>query len=208
MSGYITKLSVHNGEFANQERELYELADPRHMHLELNVFEKDVSKVKIGQPIRFTVPSVGPKVYEGEVYLVGKSFDQDNKTVKVHGHIAGEHESFIRGMYVEAKIYTGDQQVQALPEEAIVEDEGKSYIFILTKDEHAQEEEHGHEEPAEAEEEHGTSFRRIQVVTGGKDQGYVQIKQAPDLPEGAEIVTKGAYYLFSEMKKGAGGHHH
>ena len=231
-SGYITALNVHNGSFAQSAQELYELVDTDHMHLELNVFEQDVNKVKVGQPIRFTVPSQGQESYQGEVFLVGKSFDPENKSVKVHGHIEGEHEDFIRGLYVEAKIYTGNQRVLALPEEAIVEDEGKAYIFIRTKGEHAhevnlkqataakhtEEEAHEHDEPAqeehehdahgEGEEAHGTTFKRVQVVTGGKDQGFVQIKQIADLPAGAEIVTGGAYILFSEMKKGEGGHHH
>ncbi|TPE46199.1 efflux RND transporter periplasmic adaptor subunit [Pontibacter mangrovi] len=213
LSGYITRLSVHNGEFTNREQELYEISDPKHMHLELNVFEQDISKVEVGQPIHFTVPSVGGKVYDGEVYLVGKSFDQENKTVKVHGHIESEHKSFIRGMYVEARIYTGKQEVQALPEEAIVEDEGKSYIFIRTQEEHGHEAEVAHadeqlEEHGEVETGHGTSFRRVQVATGESEQGFVQLTQFPELPEGVQIVTKGAYYLFAEMKKGEGGHHH
>jgi len=209
-SGHITALNVHNGAFAQSEQELYELVNTDHMHLELNVFEQDLRKVKVGQPIRFTVPSTGQESYQGEVYLVAKSFDPENKTVKVHGHIRGEHDNFIRGLYVAAQIYTGDQQVQALPEEAIVEDEGKSYIFIRTQEAHAEEKQgeatEAHEEHGET---HGTSFRRIEVVTGEKDQGFVQIeKVAADLASTAEIVTKGAYYLFSEMKKGEGGHHH
>ena len=231
-SGYISALNVHNGAYAESAQELYEIIDPEHMHLELNVFEQDMNKVKVGQPIRFTVPSLGQESYQGEVFLVGKSFVPENKTVKVHGHIKGEHDNFIRGLYVEAKIYTGDQQVQALPEEALVMDEGKSYIFVRTKETHAhadevkhaaageptEEEEHDHDEHedehkhehehGEGEAEHGITFQRVQVVTGEKDQGFVQIKQIPNLPADAAIVTKGAYYLFSEMKKGEGGHHH
>ncbi|WP_017730187.1 efflux RND transporter periplasmic adaptor subunit [Nafulsella turpanensis] len=215
-SGYITELNVHNGEFARSEQELYELVDPEHMHLELNVFEQDVPKVEIGQPIRFTVPSTGGEIYEGEVFLVGKSFEPETKTVKVHGHIEGEHQDFIQGLYVEAKIFTGDQQVRALPEEAIVEEDGKSFIFIRSTeaaheehhDEHEGEEVQATTGAHEAEEEHGTSFRRVQVVTGEKNQGFVEIKEIPELPAGTEIVTAGAYYLFSEMKKGEGGHHH
>jgi cobalt-zinc-cadmium efflux system membrane fusion protein len=97
-SGYVTALNVHNGTFAQSEQELYELVDTDHMHLELNIFEQDMRKVKIGQPIRFAVPSIGNENYRGEVFLVGKSFDQENKTIKVHGHIEGEHENFIRGL--------------------------------------------------------------------------------------------------------------
>lgn len=239
-SGYITQLNVHSGVFVNSEQELYELVDNDHMHLELNVFEQDIYKVKIGQPIRFTVPSIGTDSYQGEVYLVGKSFDKESKTVRVHGHIRGEHPSFIRGLYIEANIYTGDQQVQALPEDAIVVDERKSYIFVRTEEahenveevspqtsmaeqitsdqhNHQDEAENAHDQEGEAEDghhesqethDHGISFRRVQVVTGKKDQGFVEIKQIPGLPADAEIVTKGAYFLFSEMKKGEGGHHH
>lgn len=221
-SGYITALNVHNGTFARSEQELYEMVDTDHMHLELNIFEQDVNKVKIGQPIRFEVPGTGESSYRGEVFLVGKSFNQEDKTIKVHGHIEGEHDDFIRGLYIEAKIYTEDQKVQGLPEEAIVKDGGKSYIFIRTADAHAPDEEvthaeeaqhaeegHGHDhEQASAGEDHGTSFQRVQVVTGVKDQGFVQIKEMPAIPASADIVTKGAYYLLSEMKKGEGGHHH
>ncbi len=215
-SGHITALNVHNGAFAQSAQELYEIVDTDHMHLELKVFEQDMNKVQIGQPIRFAVPSTGQGSYQGKVFLVGKSFDPESKTVKVHGHIEGEHEEFIRGLYVEAKIYTGNQKVQALPEEAIVEEEGKSYIFVRTNDAHAHAEEEvkpaavggQEEEEVHAGEEHGISFRRVQVVTGEKDQGFVQIKQLPELSADAQIVTQGAYYLFAEMKKGEGGHHH
>jgi cobalt-zinc-cadmium efflux system membrane fusion protein len=225
ISGYITQQNVHNGQFVTAEQEIYELVDNEHMHLELNIFEQDIFNVNVGQPIRFTVPSIGGEVYEGEVFLVGKSFDPDSKTVKVHGHIKGEHDKFIRGLYVEAKVYTGEQRVLALPEEAVVEDEGKSFIFILNPEaaeEHSEEAAHEHEEAEHAEEahaeaghgqeeaghEHGITFQRVQVATGTKDQGYTTITELPRLPAGTRIVTRGAYYLLAEMKKGEGGHHH
>ncbi|MTI27375.1 efflux RND transporter periplasmic adaptor subunit [Fulvivirga kasyanovii] len=213
LSGHITALNVHNGAFAEQRQELYEIVDTDHMHLELNVFEQDISEVKVGQPISFAVPAMGEQRYKGEVFLVGKSFDQQSKTVKVHAHIGHENHDFIRGYYAEAKIYTEDKRIVALPEDAVVSDEGKSFIFILTEDAHekgtVQEDEHGHEEEAgNHEEAHGTSFKRVQVVTGEKDQGFVQIAEVPELMKDVKIVTRGAYYLLSEMKKGEGGHHH
>lgn len=206
LSGYITQLNVHNGEFVKSEQELYELVDNEHMHIELNVFEQDIYKVKVGQPIRFTVPSVGSDSYPGEVFLVGKSFDRESKSVRVHGHIKGDHSEFIRGLFVEANIYTGDQLARVLPEEAVVQDEGNSFIFARAEESHDDEGE-DHAETEEAHE-HGISFHRIQVVTGVKDQGFVEITQISDLHEDATIVTEGAYFLLSEMKKGEGGHHH
>ncbi|UII29636.1 efflux RND transporter periplasmic adaptor subunit [Fulvivirga ulvae] len=211
LSGHITALNVHNGAFAEQRQELYEIVDTDHMHLELNVFEQDISKVKVGQPISFAVPAMGEQRYNGRVFLVGKSFDQQSKTVKVHAHIEHEDHGFIRGYYAEAKIYTEDKKIVALPEEAVVSDEGNSYIFIFTEDSHEKrdshegEEEHTHNKHEET---HGTSFKRIQVVIGERDQGFIQIVEVPALTADVKIVTQGAYYLLSEMKKGEGGHHH
>ena len=221
ISGYITTLNVHNGSFARSEQELYELIDTEHMHLELNVFEQDMPKVEIGQPIRFAIPSIGEENYRGEVFLVGKSFDMENKTIRIHGHIEDERDHFLRGLYVEAKIYTGDQQVMALPEDAVVQEEGDSYIFVRMEEAHS--DEHAHQEDGEEvkqasltrqdetvheEHEQGIIFRRVQVVTGVKDQGFVQIKEVADMPPSGDIVTQGAYFLYAEMKKGEGGHHH
>lgn len=238
-SGYITKLNVHNGEFVKSEQELYELVDNDHMHLELSVFEQDFHKVKNGQKIAYSVPSIGKDSYRGEVFLVGKSFDPHNKTVKVHGHLTGEHPDFIKGLYVDAKIYTGDQTVIALPEAAVVKEKDKSYIFILDESghenhkekkavlrsgEHEKVKEHNHEHksedhnsgedlnshPEKDQHEHKQKsfFRKVEVVTGLTDQGFIEIKNGEKIPAASKIVVDGAYYLYSEMKKGEGGHHH
>ena len=214
-SGYITQLNTHNGLFVRPEEELYEMIDMEHMHLELNVFEKDISKVKAGQEIRFKVPSLGEQEYAGEVFLVGKSFDQENKTIRVHGHIEHDQNTFIRGMYLEATIYAGDQQVMALPEEAVVRDEGKYYIFAAQDHEHPDQEHHdepeSHEHPHDDTVEHpqeGITFQRIQVITGISQNGWVEVKNYSELPSGTQIVIQGAYDLYSEMKKGEAGHGH
>jgi len=241
-TGYITQLNTHNGMYVQPEEELYEMIDMEHMHLELNVFEKDIPKVKVGQEITFNVPSLGEDKYHGEVFLVGKSFDQENKTIRVHGHIDHDENTFIRGLYLEAMIFTGDQKVMALPEEAVVRDDGKYYIFARQDDNEAthahdnhEEEEgnaHSHEDEGahqheghehdESEENHaneveehehpheeaGISFQRILIQTGISQNGWVEIKNYATLPANAQIVVEGAYDLYSEMKKGEGGHHH
>ena len=215
-SGYITQLNTHNGMYVKPEQELYEIIDMDHMHMELNVFEKDISKIKLGQEIKFRVPSLGGQEYEGEVFLVGKSFDKENKTIRVHGHIHEDSEAFIRGLYLEATIYTGDQQVMALPEEAIVRDEGQYYIFVAQpsgNETHNEDENHGHPHEGEDADHHedsqeGITFQRIQVNPGMAQDGWMEIKNSPKLPPDAQIVVKGAYDLYSEMKKGEASHSH
>lgn len=202
-SGHISALNVHKGQFVTPEQELYEMIDTDHMHLELNVYEKDIFKVKKGQTIRFTVPGQGKSDYRGTVYLIAHSFDQESRTVRVHGHIDGRSpDGFMRGLYVEAVIFTGEEKVTALPEEAIVLNEGKNYIFIRSR---TPEDDRGNHESTHAE---GTKFIPVEVSTGIRQQGMVEILSAGNLGPGAAVVTAGAYDLFSEMKKGEGGHHH
>ena len=57
------------------------------LHLELNVFEKDILKVKEGKKITFTVPEASKEVFNAEVHLVGKSIEGNDRTINVHGHL-------------------------------------------------------------------------------------------------------------------------
>lgn len=185
-SGYVTELNVHRGMHVSPEKEIYEMVNLDHMHLEINVFEEDIGKVKKGQNIDFTVPAIGDEWFKGEVHLVGKSFDREKKTVLVHGHLKEEDSAFIRGLYIEAKINTEAKNVAALPENAVVRDKGKSYIFIKIGE---------------------NEFKAIEVNTGKPTREYIQVMPSSPLPEHKGVVTKGAFVLISELKKGEGGGH-
>jgi cobalt-zinc-cadmium efflux system membrane fusion protein len=88
------------------------------------------------------------------------------------------------GMYVKALIETRTDDVPALPVEAIIQSEGKDYIFVQTDTTQ------------------GTAkFKMIPVIKGTEQEGYVAIT----FPENfnatdAKIVIKGAYALLSAMK--------
>ena len=193
ITGYITEVNVHKGMLVKPEMELYEVVDNQHMHLELDVFESDISNIKKGQSITFTVPALGDKEYSGDVHLIGKSFNTENKTVRIHGHIDGYHKEFIRGLYAEAKILLSDEMVEVLPEESIISDGESHYIFILNKN---------HKEEGEL------AFLQTEVTIGQKDGGFVAVNPIQPLPENAAIVKKGAFYLYAEMNKSTTHQHH
>lgn len=191
ISGYITALNIHRGKYIVPEHPVYEIVNNEHVHLELDVFEKDIARVRKGQRISFTVPSLGGEIFKGHVKLVGKSFDMENKTVRVHGHIEGKHPEFIRGLYLEAKIWTDEETVAALPEEAIVQEEGMYYIFVKM-------EATGNE----------VAFAKVPVRIGARDGKMVAITPLEALPENAEIVTGGTFYLYASQNKGEHDHNH
>ncbi|MCI4669905.1 MAG: efflux RND transporter periplasmic adaptor subunit [Bacteroidia bacterium] len=196
-SGYITKVNIRLGTLVGPEITMYEMVDNRHMHLELKVFEKDLFQVKKGQRITFRLPTQGNKSYEGEVHLIGREFDQENRTVNIHSHLEGEHPEFVRGLYAEAQIWLDARTVPALPESAIISDEGKSYIFI---------EQHEHDEEQDDHDE--KQYRKVLVRTGVTENGFTEVYPVESLRSDAEIVLSGAYYLMAEMNKGEAEHSH
>ncbi len=86
--------------------------------------------------------------------------------------------------------------VKALPEDAIIVEEGKPYIFIA--------EVHQERESEKTE----WMFRPIEIRTGASDEGWVEINLLEPLPNGAKVAWNKAYYLISEMKKSETSHEH
>ena len=192
MSGYITSIKMHNGMFVSPEMELMEIVNENHLHLELDVFEQSIASIQDGQRISYIVPALGNTVYEGEVHVIGKEFNTENKTVRVHGHLAKERPKFIKDLFLEAKIWLNDQTVNALPEKAIVLDGESSYVYAAN------------DTSAESE----LKFEALRVIAGTTDDGFTSVKLIDPLPEGMKIVTKGAYYVYAQSKAGELAHEH
>lgn len=192
MSGYITSIKMHNGMYVTPDLELMEIVDENHLHLELDIFEKDIANIKEEQRISYTVPALGNTVYEGEVHIIGKEFNTENKTVRIHGHLEKERPKFIKDLFLEAKIWLTDQTVNALPEGAIIKDGASSYIYI-TNSQSTEEE---------------LKFEAVRVIVGTTDNGFTSVKLIDAIPEGMNIVTEGAYYVYAQSKAGELEHEH
>lgn len=191
MSGYLTSVNMHNGVYVEPARELMEIVDESHLHIELEVFEKDIALLKKGQKISYIVPALGAKQYSAEVFMIGKEFNKANKTVRIHGHLEGAHPQFIKDLFVTAKVWLNDQSVTALPDKAVIKDGTTSFIFVGKQ----------HEKDE-------LEFAQIKVVAGASDNGFTSVKLIDKIPKGMRIVTKGAYYVYAQSKAGELEHEH
>ena len=190
ISGYITSINIHNGMYVEPQKELMVIVSENHLHLELDILENDIANVAKDQKITYTVPALGNQIYEGEVHVIGKEFNTQNKTVRVHGHLEKNKPRFIKDLYITAKIWLNDQTVEALPESAIIKDGTSSCIYVS--------------KPTKAE----AIFKKIRVIPGATSKGHTAVKLLDPIPEDMKIVTNGAYYVFAASKKGEGGHDH
>ncbi|ENI5461245.1 efflux transporter periplasmic adaptor subunit [Flavobacterium psychrophilum] len=197
ISGYVGKISVSKGAFADTGTTLFEVVDNSQMHLDLNVYEKDLGTISVGQTIDFILTNQGNKSIKATIFGINKSFSNESKTVAVHAKInANDTKGLISGMYVSANININNSTVPALAKDAVVKDGDKYFVFIQI--EHQEKPKNGKVK----DEYNEVHFEAVEVITGTTDLGYTEVKFVKEIPADAKIVIKGAFYLLSAMKGG------
>ncbi|MVM31940.1 efflux RND transporter periplasmic adaptor subunit [Spirosoma sp. HMF4905] len=184
VSGFVTDVPVNNGRYLNPADVLVQITDLTHPHVRLTIFEKDISRIHVGQLVRFGMGGDASLIHRGEIFLIGKSIAAD-RTISVLVHPDGYANDFIPGGYISAQIDVKTQPLPALPEEAIVNFGGKHYIYILEKKE---------VNPITYQ------FRQVEVKPGVRENGYVSITLPGDInAKQTPIVVKGAYNLLAKL---------
>lgn len=188
ISGYVTSVNVNIGMYVNPTDVLFKIVDTEHLHAELIVFEKDIPKIKIGQKVRFTLANESVERI-ATVYLIGREISSD-RTVRIHCHLDKEDLDLLPGMYLKAYVEAGTQNLPAVPNQAIINFEGKDFIFLAEKEPHR--------------------YKMLEVTKGINELGYTEINLGSSLSQESLIVVNGAYDLLSKMKNSEeeGGHAH
>ena len=194
IDGFVRLVEIKIGQFVNPDSPMFEIVNSDHVHADLMVFEKDAHKIRVGQKVRFNVESMPGQELEAEIYSVGQNFEKDPKAIHVHAEIENKDGVLIPGMYVRGKIYTNNVMSYAIPEEGLVREEDKYFIFSAKK-----EKDHGKEQWA---------FEPIEVTTGITEDGWVEIKLLKPLEPGTFFALNNAYNLIAEMKKEEAEHSH
>lgn len=203
IDGYVTEVNVNIGKYVNPADVLFEIVDTEHLHAELTVFEKDVPRLKIGQKVRFTLANER-KERTATVYLLGREIGAD-RTIRIHCHIDQEDTNLLPGMYLKAIVETGGVEVPALPDQAIIDFQGKKFIFYqLTEPPHGKLKNESQEEHAEE-----YHFTMIEVQIGNSEIGFTEVILPQDFPfDSAQIVTSNAYAILSKAKNSEEGDEH
>ena len=183
IDGYITVVNINVGSFVNPQDVICEIVDTKHLHAELTVFEKDITKLKVGQKVLFKIVNGDNKDRTAQIYLINHKISED-RTVRVHAHMNVDDPDLIPNMYLKAYVDIAEQDALVVPSEAIVQIEEEDYIFI---------------------EKNNTSEERqyegIKIKKGISETGYTAIILPPSIEyEELKVVFVGAYDLMSKLK--------
>ncbi len=180
IDGSVSKMNITMGAFISPATEIMEIINTDHIHLELSVFEKDISGIKEEQAIIFSIPESSDDKYEGSVHRVGTAIDE-NRRVLVHGHIKNPGRfGFLKGMFVNAMILTDSTNRKALPETAVVEVGDRNFILKLI-------------------DKSGSNYylEPVEVEVYKSDDGFAAIGPDDLFQQGDRFLTRGAFGLLS-----------
>lgn len=183
ISGYIHRVNAEKGMYLKPESTAVTVINTNHIHIELNIYEKDYNKLAIGQAIQFNLQNNPDKNYSAKIYLISRAMENDKRIIRVHGHLLNEKDSeaFIPGMYVEANILSEASQVAALPESAIINLEESYYVLTLQE-----------------ENDSTFNFMRHEVKIGATQNGYTEILEAGKFKPNTKFLSKGAFNMINE----------
>lgn len=207
ISGTVSNVFSNIGSYVDVSSPVAEIVDNSQLHLDLNVFEKDLPLLKVGQTIHFTLTNNPTVEYDAQVFSIGSAFESESKTVPVHCTVKGNKKGLIDGMNITGFVSINDVTAPAVPNDAIIEADGKTFIFIVTdkKPEHHHEEGEDHHEQKETA--GSVNFEKIEVIRGVSNLGFTAISFVKDIPETAKIVTKGAFFINARLTNTEGHSH-
>ncbi|MEP7110805.1 MAG: efflux RND transporter periplasmic adaptor subunit [Ferruginibacter sp.] len=182
ISGYVSRVNVNIGKYVSSTDVLFELINPKDIHLALKVFEKGLDKLFIGQKLTAYTNNQPDKKYPCEILLIGKDLSMEGNT-EVHCHFVDYDNTLVPGTYMNAEIEVKNNKANVLPADAIVRFEGKHYVYKAKSVD---------------------QFEMVEVTVGESENGFSEINLLTDSDlSKSDFVTKGAYSLLMMMKNKA-----
>ncbi|RNC65620.1 MAG: efflux RND transporter periplasmic adaptor subunit [Desulfuromonadales bacterium] len=181
IGGIITEKHAIVGELADPSKSLYTVADLSSVWVLVDISEKDLAKVRKGQPATVTVGAYPDQKLKGRITYIADLVDEATHTVKARVEVANPGRKLKPEMFatVELALAADAPPVLVVPEDAIQDLDGKKVVFVA---------------------ENETEFAARQVQAGRAAGGMVEIVSG--LQEGERYAVKGAFILKSEIKKG------
>jgi multidrug efflux pump subunit AcrA (membrane-fusion protein) len=188
MHGAILSIFVKPRERIDRLTSLLSIVDVDTMRATIDIYEKDLRHIHVGQKVVLTTSAFPDKKFEGEVVYISPQVDEHTQSIKVRVDVKNPDHLLRLGMFVSGElIYASDKTVLAVPVSAIQQLNQEDIVFVADgKD----------------------GFKPKEIVLGQESGGFIEVKKG--LREGEVVATQGSFYLKSEQAKEAfgDGHNH
>ncbi|MBI5487246.1 MAG: efflux RND transporter periplasmic adaptor subunit [Deltaproteobacteria bacterium] len=190
LPGTVTWVDAALGETVEVGRHLFIISDLSTVWVWVDVVGEDIARV-LEQPagirLRGTLRcrNLPGAAFPVELDTHDAVVDETTRTLRLRGTVSNPERRLRPGMFVDVRIeLSAPRSVPVVPEEAVLWDEGREFVFVLLPD---------------------RTFVRRPVTVGRGIDGWTEI--VAGLEPGAEVATRGAFLLKSDVlraKMGAG----
>lgn len=170
--GYVTKVNKSIGEQVSPGDAIIEISNLDTVYVEAPIFERDLNVFGGGKTATFTT-SAYPQEFKGSIIDIGASINEQTRAANVVFIVENAGRALRLGMQANVKL-DAEQTVTAMmvPKEAVIESEGKQYVYVLLS---------------------GEEFQRREVTIG--DEYGEKVAILTGVEKGERVVTQGAYQL-------------
>src|SRR5262245_38866608 len=177
IDGIVVERNANIGATVGTDASVFKIIDISRVWVDANVFEKDLPRVRNGQPVKVTVTAFPGTTFSGKVILINSVVDPDSRTLKVRTEVSNPDGRLKPDMFANVEIITDVNSAGvSIPQSAVLEDNGKSVVFVAD----------------------GQSYKQRQVQLGIKSGDRVAIVDG--LNSGDRVVVKGNYLLLQQSK--------
>lgn len=177
ISGTVIRKEVLQGTHIEPGEELYTIADLSHVWILADIYEYELSFVKIGQKAEVTLSYDPGTVLTGQVGFIYPTLDPKTRTAKVRFELDNHDEKLKPDMYANVELRASLGTRLAIPQEAVIESGEKQIVFLH----------HG-----------GGKLEPRLIKTGVKTGEWSEVLAG--LKEGDRIVTSANFLIDSESR--------
>jgi len=156
---------------------LFVITDPKHLWLQIDLPERQLDKVRIGQPVFIEVDAYPGETFPGKISVIGETLDPVTRRIAVRCEITDTQQKLKPEMFARATpIADSKSRLPRIPNTALLTQGLYSYLFV-------------EQSPGVLQR------RRVSLAMQGSDYSYVK----EGLSAGERVVTSGALLLNSEL---------
>lgn len=166
------------GQVVDPTEPIMRIADLSRLWVELDVYERDLAHVAVGDQAEIRMETYPDKVFSGTVSYINATVDVATRTARVRIEVPNPERLLRPGQFVHAHLSTtgATKPIIAIPRRAVLQVEGEPSVFVSVDDKR---------------------FVARPVELGSVAGDLVEVKRG--LLEGERIVTEGGFVLKSEL---------
>jgi RND family efflux transporter MFP subunit len=188
IAGVVTHADLSIGKIVDPKEHLFEIIDSSTVWLRVQVLEKDLKRMQLGQPVTFAATSQATRRWSGTIDRIGTAIDPVSHLASAWATLKNPDEQpaeLLPGMT--GQVSLGPAQARrtlSLPVSAVLRDGAEQLVLV--------------EQTSRKE---GSEFKKQSVVLGQRNGDFVELKGGEVFP-GDRVITQGSHELAGFFTKG------